>query len=77
MCTERLITIKLELVSKVMEIVVVIVCSELQIVLSGKKILPNPSKEYQQNVNQCAILWHALNEKGFVCKACKIQRLSL
>ena len=60
-----------------MEIVVVIVCSELQIVLSGKKILTNPSKEYQQNVNQCAILWHAVNEEGFVCKACKIQRLSL
>ena len=73
MCTERLITIKLELVSKVSEIV----CSELQIVLSGKKILTNPSKEYQQNVNQCAILWHAVNEEGFVCKACKIQRLSL
>ena len=38
------------LVSKVMEIVVVIVCSELQIVLSGKKIITNPSKECQQNV---------------------------
>ena len=60
-----------------MEIIVVIVCSELQIVLSGKKIITNPSKEYQQNVNQCAILWHAVNEEGFVCKACKIQRLSL
>ena len=45
--------------------------------LSGKKILPNPSKEYQQNVNQCAILWHAVNEEGFVSKACKIQRISL
>ena len=77
MCTERLITIKVELVSKVMEIVVVIVCSELQIVLSGKNILTNPSKEYQQSVNQCAILWHAVNEEGFVSKACKIQRISL
>ena len=54
-----------------MEIIVVIVCSELQIVLSGKKILTNPSKEYQQNVNQCAILWHAVNEEGFVCKHVK------
>ena len=60
-----------------MEIVVVIVSSELQIVLSGKKILPNPTKEYQQNVNQCVICWHAVNEEGFVCKACKIQRSSL
>ena len=42
-----LITMKFELGSKVMEILVVIVCSELQIVLSGKKILTNPSKKFQ------------------------------